>query len=242
MANHLYRMAIDGGLCPSGQKAKALLHDQNIDFEDHLLTTRAEVEAFKKKHGVATTPQIWLDDKHIGGFDDLKNLFTVEDQEKKASASYTPVIYLFFICALMALSCSYAAYQTPFTRMAIQWFIAFSMCILALQKLRDLSSFEAEFVTYDLLAMKWPFYGKIYPFAELTAGVLMVAGILHFISIPIALFIGIVGAYSVYKAVYLEKKQLSCACVGGESIVPLGFVSLTENIVMITMAIWMIFR
>jgi glutaredoxin len=29
------------------------------------------VDAFKSEHGVATTPLIWVDDKLIGGSDDL---------------------------------------------------------------------------------------------------------------------------------------------------------------------------
>jgi hypothetical protein len=43
----------------------------------------------------------------------------------------------------------------------------------------------------------------------------------------------------VFKAVYLDKRELKCACVGGSSNVPLGFVSLTENLMMIAMAVWM---
>jgi hypothetical protein len=39
--------------------------------------------------------------------------------------------------------------------------------------------------------------------------------------------------------VYIEKRTLNCACVGGGSRVPLGFISLTENLMMFTMAIWM---
>jgi hypothetical protein len=33
---------------------------------------------------------------------------------------------------------------------------------------------------------------------------------------------------------------LKCACVGGDSSVPLGFVSLLENVMMIGMALWML--
>ena len=82
-------------------------------------------------------------------------------------------------------------------------------------------------------------YSYIYPFAEGFAGILMIAGILTWLSVPVALFIGIVGAVSVFKAVYFDRRELKCACVGGSSNVPLGFVSLTENLMMIAMAIWM---
>jgi hypothetical protein len=44
---------------------------------------------------------------------------------------------------------------------------------------------------------------------------------------------------SVFKAVYLDRRALRCACVGGGSNVPLGFVSLTENLMMVAMAVWM---
>jgi hypothetical protein len=56
---------------------------------------------------------------------------------------------------------------------------------------------------------------------------------------PVALFIGMVGAVSVVKAVYVDRRELKCACVGGSSNVPLGFISLTENLMMIAMALWM---
>ena len=49
-----------------------------------------------------------------------------------------------------------------------------------------------------------------------------------------------VGAASVFKAVYIDKRELKCACVGGSSNVPLGFVSLLENVMMVAMAIWMV--
>jgi len=71
------------------------------------------------------------------------------------------------------------------------------------------------------------------------AGILMVAHALPIVSVPVSLFIGTVGAVSVFKAVYIDKRELKCACVGGSSNVPLGFVSLTENLFMIGMGLWM---
>jgi len=68
----------------------------------------------------------------------------------------------------------------------------------------------------------------------------LLAGVLTWLSAPVALFIGGIGAVSVFKAVYVDKRQLKCACVGGSSNVPLGFVSLTENLMMIAMALWML--
>jgi hypothetical protein len=107
-------------------------------------------------------------------------------------------------------------------------------------KLRDIESFSTMFLNYDLLAKKWVPYGYIYPFAEGLAGILMISGLLMWLAIPLALFIGSIGAVSVFYAVYIQKRDIKCACVGGDSNVPLGFVSLTENVIMVGMALWML--
>jgi len=120
-------------------------------------------------------------------------------------------------------------------------FVALSMTILAIQKFRDLYGFTNSFITYDLLAMHHVRYGYIYPFAEAFAGIGMLAGLSGFIIGPVSLFIGTVGAVSVFKAVYIDKRKLKCACVGGDSNVPLGFVSLTENLFMIAAGGWMLY-
>jgi hypothetical protein len=114
------------------------------------------------------------------------------------------------------------------------------MTLLAIQKLKDLYSFTNSFITYDLLAMRNIRYGYIYPFAEAFAGIGMLAGLSGYLVGPVSLFIGTVGAISVFKAVYIDKRELKCACVGGDSSVPLGFVSLTENLFMIAAGLWML--
>jgi len=70
----------------------------------------------------------------------------------------------------------------------------------------------------------------------------MIAGAALWLAVPVARVIGGIGAVSVFYAVYVQKRELKCACVGGSSNVPLGFVSLTENVMMVAMAIWMLVR
>ena len=234
----LYRMEMDKHTCPFGLKAKALLERQGFEVEDRPLRTREEIETFKSGQGVKTTPQVFIQDRRIGGYDDLRRHLGKVVADPKAT-TYKPVIAIFATTALMALAASFAAYHTPFTLRAGEWFIAFSMCVLAIQKLQNVESFSSMFLGYDLLAKRWVPYAYIYPFAEALAGVLMISGALRWISIPVALFIGGIGAVSVFYAVYVEKRELKCACVGGGSNVPLGFVSLTENVMMVAMAVWM---
>ena len=234
-------MVMPAHTCPYGLKALDLLRRKGFAVDDRHLTTREETDAFKAAQGVRTTPQVFIDGVRIGGYDDLRRHFGMSVAEP-GSTSYRPVAALFAMAALLAIAASHAAFGSPFTALALQWFGGFSMAILALLKLQDIGKFSTMFLNYDLLAKRWVPYGVLYPFAEGLAGVLMVADALDWLSIPIALFIGTVGAVSVFKAVYLDRRELKCACVGGSANVPLGFVSLTENLGMIAMAIWMLAR
>src|SRR6056297_3007815 len=236
----LYRMVMPGHLCPYGLKSKDLLERKGFEVEDHSLTTREETDAFMEEHGVETTPQTWIGDERIGGYDDLRVHFGIDaPEDERSDTSYQPVITIFAVAFLMALGLSWYSFENIFTLRALEWFISISMCFLAVQKLQDVESFSTMFLNYDLLARRWVRYGKIYPFGEAFAGILMVAGALTWLSAPVALFIGTVGAVSVFKAVYIDKRELKCACVGGDSNVPLGFISLTENLMMMFMGIWM---
>jgi glutaredoxin len=231
-------MVMPHHICPYGLKAKDLLQRSGYEVEDHHLTTREQTDAFKAEHGVATTPQVFIGGERVGGYDDLRRFLGKPVVDPKAT-SYRPVVALFAMTALTAMAASYAVTGNVFTVRAAEWFIGFSMVVLALLKLQNIEGFATMFVNYDLLAKRWVPYSYIYPFAEGFAGVLMVAGALTWLSVPIALFIGTVGAASVFKAVYIDRRELKCACVGGSSNVPLGFISLTENLMMVAMAAWM---
>ena len=234
----LHRMVMDKHVCPYGLKSKYLLESQGYAVEDHWLTTREETDAFKAKHGVKTTPQTFIDGSRIGGNDDLRRYFGKKVKDADA-VSYVPVIALFAMAALMAGAISWLTMGSLLSVTTIETFIAVAMCLLAVPKLQDVDAFATMFLSYDLLAWRWLPYAYIYPFAEGLAGVLMLARALDWVSIPVALFIGSVGAVSVFYAVYVQKRDIKCACVGGSSRVPLGFVSLTENVMMVAMAFWM---
>jgi glutaredoxin len=237
----LYRMELEQHLCPYGLKARDLLLRNGYKVEDRQLRSREDVDAFKLQHGVKTTPQTFIGGVRVGGYDDLRRHLGKKVPEP-GTTSYNPVFALFGMTGLMAMATSIAVHDTPLTLHTLEWFIAFSMAILALLKLQNVEAFSTMFLNYDLLARRWVPYSYIYPFAEGLAGVLMIAGILNWFSVPIALFIGSVGAVSVFKAVYIDRRELKCACVGGASNVPLGFLSLTENLMMIAMAVWMAFE
>jgi glutaredoxin len=65
-------MVLPEHTCPFGVRAKQLLEQHGFEVEDRLLTTRAEVDAFKAERGIPTTPLVFVGDEQIGGSDDLE--------------------------------------------------------------------------------------------------------------------------------------------------------------------------
>jgi len=235
----LHRMVMPDHVCPYGIKAKHLLRRKGYAVADHWLKTREETDAFKAEHGVKTTPQTFIDGKRIGGYDDLRRFFELKVADPDA-VSYVPVIAVFAAALALALATSWTALSAFPPVHVTMSFVSIAMVLLAMLKLQDVEQFSTMFLNYDLLARRWVPYAYFYPFAEFAAGVLMTARALDWLSIPLALFIGTIGAVSVFKAVYVDKRELKCACVGGASRVPLGFVSLSENLAMVGMAAWML--
>ena len=226
-------------ICPYGVKSLYLLKKQGYEVIDNHLTTRAETDAFKAEYAVETTPQSFIGEQRIGGHTELRKYFG-QTMLESGDTTYKPVLAIFAVGLLLAVAVGVLTSWSMGYFMVLPHFISITMVLLALMKLRDVESFSTMFLNYDVLAKRWVPYGYIYPYAELTAGLLMFAGILSYVSIPLALFIGGIGTWSVFKAVYIEKRELKCACVGGDTNVPLGFVSLTENLMMVGMAVWML--
>ena len=237
----LFRMATDEHICPFGLKSKDLLEREGYTVDDQLLTSREQTDEFKKQHSVETTPQAFIDNKRIGGYDDLRDYFN-KPQAAQEGTTYTPVIAIFSVSFLLSVAFSFASDNSLLSMQTAELFVALTMAVLAIQKLQDLFSFTNSFITYDLVAMKVVRYAYVYPFLEAFVGIGMIAGLPAYIIAPISLFIGGVGAVSVIKAVYIDKRELKCACVGGDSNVPLGFISITENLFMIAAGIWMFVR
>ena len=73
----LYRMVLPDLTCPFGVRAKGMLEQAGFEVDDRILSTRDEVDAFEEKHGVDTTPQVFINDQRIGGSDDLERYLAV---------------------------------------------------------------------------------------------------------------------------------------------------------------------
>jgi glutaredoxin 3 len=57
-------------------RAKRLLESKGVDFEEYDITLGGpkRAEMLQRAHGRSTVPQIFIDDRHVGGCDDLHEL------------------------------------------------------------------------------------------------------------------------------------------------------------------------
>lgn len=227
--------------CPWGIKAWDLLKRHGYEVEDQHLQSKEANQEYKEKHGYDETPQVFISNERFT-YDGLREHLGLKPDPKEGT-TYQPVLAVFAVTFTMALTSCWALLggQLEWIRV-LELFIAFSMCVLGILKLQDLLSFATGFVQYDLIARRWVPYSYVYPYVEVGAGVLMIAGILPWTLALIVLVVSSIGAISIIKAVYIEKRDLMCACVGGGSTVPLGSVSLTENLMMMTVSVWMIVK
>ena len=102
----IYRMVTDKHICPFGIKAKDLLKRKGYSIKDIHLKNRQEIDDFKAKYNVKTTPQIFIDENKIGGYDDLLKFFNLA--KDKTEKSYNPVLAVFAMTFLLALAYSYS--------------------------------------------------------------------------------------------------------------------------------------
>lgn len=69
--------------CPFCTRAKALLCSKNVAFEEIDVTRDERLqEEVKRLSGRRTVPQIFIDGKSVGGFDDIKQLDTVGELDR----------------------------------------------------------------------------------------------------------------------------------------------------------------
>ena len=119
---------------------------------------------------------------------------------------------------------------------SFQIFMGISICLLAMLKLMDIESFGISFKKYDLISSRFNQWIYIYPFCELLIGISFLLSAPFSPIILVAFILGIIGMASVFKAVYLDKLKLNCACIGGYAKTPLGIISFIENLLMASMS------
>ena len=165
-------------------------------------------------------------------------------EENLASASqkddYTPLLVVFGVIALVMIILGYrdSLLGTFSWHMLMMYFMAGMFLVFSTFKLLDLRGFKEGYMTYDLIAKQFPIWGYVYPFVELTLGLLYLVGIS---AVGLHLFVFFLMAINGLGVVIklAKKERFQCACLGTFLKVPLTKISLIEDFGMALMALYM---
>ncbi|MBR9861409.1 heavy metal translocating P-type ATPase [bacterium] len=159
------------------------------------------------------------------------------NESLKSNRSYKPliivVVYLVTVTLMIELASGMFMPEVWMANFMAGFFITFSFF-----KILDIEGFADAYQSYDLIAKRFRFYGILFPFIELALGLAYILfpdnGLTHLIT-ALIMFVSLIG---VVLAV-TNKRQIQCACLGTVFNLPMSYVTIIEDSVMLAMAIMM---
>jgi cation transport ATPase len=171
-----------------------------------------------------------------------KNIFQTTDtlvQEKKSELQQLfPLFLIFFFIIGASILLNY----NPWNGEAFMLdFMGLFYVVFSFFKFLDLKGFPESFKMYDPLAKVIPIYAWVYPFIEITLGIMF---LMRFeISLALIITLVILGLTTIgVTKTLLNKKHIQCACLGTALKLPMTKATFIENSVMIVMAIIMLIK
>ncbi|MFB6209829.1 MAG: MauE/DoxX family redox-associated membrane protein [Candidatus Nanohaloarchaea archaeon] len=157
---------------------------------------------------------------------------------------FRPLIGVFGFVAVSTASITY--FRSDYSIMSIgKTFMSMFFLTFGSFKLYNLEGFREAFMNYDPVAEKSSLYATLYPFLEVSIGLLYFL-LLHvsFQMLAISVFsltilLMVMNGSGVLHALR-EGRDLQCACLGNVFNVPMTWVTLTEDSLMALMAFWML--
>lgn len=147
-----------------------------------------------------------------------------------------PLMYVFaFIFALPLIRQDLSGFNSMLYMMD---FMGVFFLVFGLFKLIDLNGFVYGFQKYDFIAKRFKAYGYIYPFIEIGLGIMYLLGLMYIFQNILVLFLASIGIYTAYKYIG-HADNIECVCLGTVFKLPMTWVTLSENVLMLLMVIFM---
>ncbi len=148
--------------------------------------------------------------------------------------SYYPLV-LILLYLLGAIGVSEWAAGGLDTARAMRHFMAGFFLVFSFFKLLNVPAFAMSYSSYDILTRKWLGYGYVYPFIELSLGAVYLADFQPVATNLVTLVIMGVSTVGVVQSL-LARRKIRCACLGAVFNLPMSYVTLTEDLLMVSMA------
>jgi cation transport ATPase len=166
-----------------------------------------------------------------------------EEVAKTWFETYRPLLLIFsFITGVSIIK---AFHSNIFETEHFSWmhfmnnFMAGFFIVFSFFKFLNLKAFAESYAMYDLLAMKVPTYGFVYPFIELGLGLAYLTAFQPTFTNWATVIIMGFSTIGVIQSV-VDKRKIRCACLGTVFNLPMSTVTIIEDLLMVGMAILMI--
>jgi hypothetical protein len=169
-----------------------------------------------------------------GGNNSVTSVENQAEPKKPFFTAYKPILLVFsYITGAALLN---EVYHAGFDLMRfMHMFMGGFFLIFSFFKMLDLKGFAYSYMSYDIIAKKWLGWGYVYPFIELALGL---AYLFHFQILAAGIVtLVVMGASSIgVIQSLLAKKKFQCACLGTVFNLPMSNITLTEDMLMVTMS------
>lgn len=163
---------------------------------------------------------------------------TMEENEKSKLEQLKPLLLILLYISTASILIHYDNWQWSNVMLD---FMGLFYIVFSFFKMLDLKGFPDSFRMYDPLAKKVPIYATIYPFIETLLGLMLLLD--YGISIALIVTLIILGITTIgVTRTLLDKKSIKCACLGTALKLPMTEATFIENIIMIIMAIFMLYK
>lgn len=156
------------------------------------------------------------------------------EAEKTWLTTYKPLLIIFALITLVSyIAATNNSYTNPIVWM--RYFMAGFFLVFSFFKLLDVKGFASAYAGYDLLAKAIPSYGYVYPFIELTLGLLYLVNFNSVMTNAATVLVMGFSSIGVLQAVS-RKQTIQCACLGSFFNLPMTTVTIVEDLLMVAMA------
>tara|TARA_Y100000389_G_scaffold184724_1_gene203433 strand:+ start:424 stop:894 length:471 start_codon:yes stop_codon:yes gene_type:complete len=148
------------------------------------------------------------------------------------TASFLLISSIFLFVGLLTYFLNKSKINDTFMKM----YMGIILVLFGTLKLYDLNKFALIFSKYDIIASKVKLYGYLYPFIEILLGAGFLTNTLTRSVLYTTIVLMVISLISVSISLY-NKKPLKCGCLGAFFHMPLSYVTISENLLMLLMAV-----
>ena len=159
-------------------------------------------------------------------------------EEVSKLKTYKPliIVFLYIILGVTILEIRSGSFDWM---NAMNNFMAGFFIVFSFFKMLDVSNFASSYSSYDIIAKKWYGYGFVYPYIELTLGVLYLLQINPAFTNSATIIVMGISSIGVIQSV-MQKRTILCACLGTVFNLPMSTITIIEDLLMVAMAIVML--